>query len=354
MVHIKRVLKLGDSIYSQSLQQFDKSYLTGFPQREQQLFKLIKKLDFSYFKHQNLNTFEKVKEEKNKFNRYLSENSKYDYILIDNPLSILLIDESINIPIVFDCIDWYDEMYLKEFGVNKGYYLLRYAYCEVLDRANYVVAQSPVILESLKKWGLKTSKSIVIPNGYNKKIFFPYDKNKINKVKEALSKQYNTKFKDQNIIVYTGKLGKWYEDILLVAQEIDQNSLFLIVGDGPILGQIPNSPNIIKCGVIPLEKVADFTNIADVLVFPVSIDCSPIAISEYLAVGKPIVMGKGRIEWLLKNGENGVLIDNTEKSWRRGIKEALSIKEKAYTLNIKKSKTLSWQKLAKDFEMFLE
>ena len=277
----------------------------------------------------------------------------YSPILIDNPFSILILEKSVKTPIIFDCIDWYDEMYLKEFGVDKGYYLLRFAFLDLLKRADKVVAQSPVILESLKKWGLKTKDYIVIPNGYDKNIFHPYSKATNDNFKSLLSRKFGINLNGKKVIVYTGKLSPWYENIKIIAEAIEGNQVFLIVGDGPLLKEIPDRPNIIKCGAVTLSEVSRYTNIADVLVFPVDVDCSPIVVSEYLAVGKPIVMGKGRMEWLLKDGKTGYLVDNHIYGWKKGIQSALVNKSKIGKYNLKLSKDFDWDSLAKKFLGFL-
>lgn len=347
-----RVLKVGEKIYSQSLQHFDDSYLVGFPQRERQLLKHISGIKFEFFNHASITDISSITTERDRLNQYLSD-KKYDYLFIDNPLSILVIDSKVNIPIIFDCIDWYEEMYLKEYGVNKQFFLLRYSLQETLDRVEKIIAQSPVILDSLKKWSQKEHQYEIVPNGYDKTIFYPYSNVKNIKIRQKLEKKYKCNLEGKKIVVYTGKLGYWYDNIKIIAQSIPQDFVFFIVGDGPISNQIPSQENIIKCGAVDLSQVPDFTNIADVLVFPVEVDCSPIAISEYLAVGKPIVMGKGRMEWLLKDGVTGCMVDNNVPSWRLGIEKASRMKKICSKNNLELAKDLSWQKLAVKFSKFI-
>lgn len=349
---MKSVLKIGDHVYTQSLQHFAHSYLLGFPQREQFLLEHVKDIKFSFFKHKTLNDIDDVLREKERLNEYL-KNIQFDYLMVDNPFSALIINRNMKIPILFDCIDWYDEMYLKEFSVDKRYYLLRYGFLDLLKRAKKVIAQSPVMLEALNSWGLKTTERIIIPNGYDAKIFYSYSSSKIVELNTRFEKKYKVEFKNKKIIVYTGKLGIWYENIKTITEAIENNQIFFIVGDGPILKEIPNRPNIIKCGPVSLAEVPNYTNIADVLVFPVDIDCSPIVVSEYLAVGKPIVMGKGRMEWLLKDGKSGCMVDNNIYSWRLGINKALKMGQPCETNNLKLAKDLSWQRLSKKFSYFL-
>jgi len=349
---MKGVLKIGDRIYTQSLQHFAPSYLRGFPQREQFLLEHVKDIKFNFFKHKILGDIGDVLKERERLNKYLKD-KKFDYLMVDNPFSSLIIDQNIKTPILFDCIDWYDEMYLKEFGIDKRYYLLRYGFLDLLQRAKKVIAQSPVILEALNAWGLKTAEAIVIPNGYDANIFYPYQRSRIAELKKQFEKKHGISLNGKKIVVYTGKLGAWYENIKTIAKAIADNQIFFIVGDGPILKEIPDQPNIIKCGPVNLAEVPNYTNIADVLVFPVDVDCSPIVISEYLAVGKPIVMGRGRMEWLLRDGKSGCMVDNNIYAWQLGIEKAIKMKQSCKINNLKLAKDLSWQILSKKFSDFL-
>ncbi len=349
-----RLLKIGDQIYARSLQHVSRSYFEGFPQREQFLFQHLKgKCQIHYFRHPVLGSLPQVFIHQKRLNKFLI-NHRVDYLMIDNPLSMLLLDQKIDIPIIFDCIDWYDEMYLKEFGVDKRYYLLRYGLLRLLDKASKVVAQSPVILEYLKKWGLKTRDTCVVPNGFDKRLFYPYLSSRVDGLKNKFSKDYGLDLSKKKIIVYVGKLGTWYQDIRLIISAIDNTQVFLIVGDGPLLPKLPDSPNIIKTGAVPHSQVPDYVNIADVTVFPVSVDCSPIAVSEYLAVGKPIVMGKGRIEWLLKDGVNGTLVNGNSAAWKRGLDYAIRRQKTIAKTNLKLSQSLSWDKLSEKFLNFIQ
>lgn len=349
---MKNVLKVGDRIYTLSLQNFNESYLSGFPQREQYLVKHSKNVNFTFFKHELLNDTEAIIQERTRLNLFL-EDKQFDYVMIDNPLSMLIIEKGIKIPVLFDCIDWYDEMYLREFGINKRYYLLRYGFLEALERVDRVVYQSPVILDALKKWGLKTKKYKMIPNGYDANLFYPYTEEQIKKLKNEFEHKYKISIKNKTLVVYTGKVGAWYGQLLTIAKAIDESLIFIIVGDGPLLKDISEKENIIKCGAVKLHEVPNYTNMSDVLVFPVSEDCSPIAISEYLAVGKPIIMPKGRIEWLLINGETGVMVDKNVLSWKLGIRKSLQIKNRVRKNNLKLAKNLSWQVLSESFDEFL-
>ncbi len=347
-----RLLKLGDKIYSQSIQHFSESYLKGFPQRDSFLLaEFSKKARIDIFSHMKIGDIATVIAEKKRLETHLAK-ERYDAILVDNPLSGAIIPDKAASQLIFDCIDYYDEMYLTEFGVDKSYHLLRYAMLDLLERSDKVVGQSPVILDYLSRWGLRTKKTLSIPNGYDPRLFFPYTKARIARLRKELGKKHGVNLDGKKAIVYTGKLGKWYRNIVMIAEAVEDDQVLFIVGDGPIIDEIPSKPNVLKVGRVDLKSVPDYTNMADVLVFPVENDCSPIAISEYLAVGKPIVMGKGRMEWLLKDGITGCMVDNNLPSWRKGIKQACKMDSRRN--NLKLAADLSWEKLARKYLAFVK
>ena len=121
-----------------------------------------------------------------------------------------------------------------------------------------------------------------------KKIFFnnkkrdEYIERQIKELRNEFEQKYKVSIKNKTLIVYIGKVGAWYDQLLTISEAIDESHIFIIVGDGPLLNKIPKKKNIIKCGREDLKNIPKYINIADILVFPVGEDCSPIAISEYL------------------------------------------------------------------------
>lgn len=67
-------------------------------------------------------------------------------------------------------------------------------------------------------------------------------------------------------------------------------------------------------GRIPHEKLPDYYNMADVFVLPSEREGVPMAILESLACGTPVVANSiGGIPNILKNGKNGILLENLSK-----------------------------------------
>ena len=65
-------------------------------------------------------------------------------------------------------------------------------------------------------------------------------------------------------------------------------------------------------------------------------------------------MERGRMEWLLKDGITGSMVDNNPYAWRRGFEQAYAHRQAIGKYNGELAKTLSWDTLARQFSAFLE
>jgi glycosyltransferase involved in cell wall biosynthesis len=196
--------------------------------------------------------------------------------------------------------------------------------------------------------------SLVVPNGYDEDLFRPFSASEVAAARCLIETRHQISLRGRRLIAYTGKIGDWYSGLANLIEALDpQRDLLLLVGDGPLLEKLPQHPGVVRCGVVPLTDVPLYTNAADVLAFPLGVDCSPIVLSEYLAVGKPIVAPRGRIEWLLRDGVFGAIVDDTPAGWREGIERAAGMTVVAAEANRRLARALGWGKLAARFERFL-
>jgi glycosyltransferase involved in cell wall biosynthesis len=289
-----RIVKLTDKVYGSSLANFHSSYEGGFPQREQFLFQELQKLgvEFMFYRHKDLRDFDNILDEL-KIVEILVEGD--DTIVVDNPMSALLIPETFSGQIIFDCVDWYEEMYQKEFSTDKlGLNLIRDGLRFLWRKATKILCQSSVMKEWVQKHNPIAKIIENIPNGYDDKLFFPQLC-----VKEDCQKM------GTRIAVYVGKLGSWYEKIFDIIDEVNKSLdwKLYIVGDGPLGDKVKGrmiQGKTVFVGRVPLKDVPIWMNDADVCVFPVN-DDSPLATTEYMTCGKPVVHFGKRISWLVED-----------------------------------------------------
>jgi glycosyltransferase involved in cell wall biosynthesis len=252
--------------------------------------------------------------------------------------------------IVFDCIDWYEEMYQKEFPNDAtGLSLLRGGLDRALKFSHKVICQSPITKEYVSTMmdGV-AEKAISIPNGYDKNIFSPGDG-----IRQQLIYDY-PEIKGKKLIVFAGKLGKWYERILEVCDVVSRSKewIFLIVGDGPLAEKVQKYENVCFVGRVPLDKVPLYTRSADVCVLPVDDDC-PLATMEYFAVGAPVIHYGTRIRWILQDKENGKMVLHRSE-WIPSMNYCAENKARIRKNNILKIRGYTWTALAGKMKLVME
>lgn len=330
-----KVIKLSEHVYAASFSNLHASYLNGFPQREKQLLSGMQGLEVHWFKHPPLVEESVVEQARTELKNYVTVN-KIDFILFDNPLSFKVIDDKFRQAAIFDCCDWYLDYYVCEFGENPEYNKLCAEMNAVLSQCPSMIFQSP----TMEAWAREKNphseiRSIVLPNGCNPDIFY--------------AGKSNVDF-DRKTALFAGKLGRWYEGLKTIARGLPDGWQLLLVGDGPCRKEFTDFPRVHCTGPLCLPEVGDYMRAADVCVFPVD-DCSPIATSEYLACGKPVVHRGDRIAWMIQNGVNGYLTPDNADSWRQKIVEASNSSAELRRLALQRPKT--WNALQRELHAWL-
>lgn len=301
-----KVLKLSEYVYAASFSIVHPSYLEGFPQREKYLFGDMPELQLAWYKHTALDSAEAIDAARAQLRTHVAEFAP-DFILFDNPISSLLIDDDLRAISVFDCCDWYLDYYECEFGRDEGYRRLQDGLASAMRGTPYCIFQSTTIRDWYRGHAdIALLRDVVLPNGYDATIFHPGP--------SPISFERKT-------VLFAGKLGKWYAGLETVARALPAGWQFVLVGDGPIRDRLEGLPDVVCLGRKPLQEVGDYVRAADICVMPVD-DCSPIATSEYLACGKPVVHEGDRIAWFIHDGENGFLARKTVEDWRAALERA--------------------------------
>jgi len=267
--------------------------------------------------------------------------SKPDCYLTDNPYIALLLHLR-GSPFVFDFIDTYSLMVSREFpNDEEKYYFTRY--CEVIASRHCrgLIVQSGDLEKQFAH--LKVPMK-VIPNGVDLERF-----------------TYQPPGETDNFqLVYVGKMTEWYASLRNICKAVEglEDVKFTVIGDGPLRKDIESSSpsNVSFLGAVPYDEVPKWMNTADVCMFCVD-DGSPVVTGEYCACGKPIITLKGKLEWLLKNGENGLMVYDTPEEFRQAIltmKEDKSLRERCSKNNLELAKRLDWNVLVKQYADFIK
>jgi glycosyltransferase involved in cell wall biosynthesis len=247
-------------------------------------------------------------------------------------------------PFVFDYIDMYSLMVAKEFPKDDEKYCFT-RYCETVSIRNCLglIVQSGDLEKQLSYIETEIK---VIPNGVDTKRFV--------NIKGFL------KDKKKFRLVFVGKITDWYASLRTICKAVEglEDVELVVVGDGGLRESIQkDSPkNVLWMGAKPYDEVPMWIDSADVCVFCVD-DGSPLAITEYLCCGKPIITLKGKIEWLLKSGVNGLLVYDTPDEFKQAIitlKENEQLRKQYGEANLELSRRLDWDVLMKEYVQFIK
>jgi glycosyltransferase involved in cell wall biosynthesis len=193
-----------------------------------------------------------------------------------------------------------------------------------LKNADYLFVPSVQLKSVLfKETGLKNIE--VVSNGVDPN-FFKYDEKERDKVRKQLG--IESKF----VCGFVGTFGSWHgvdsiaESINFIRERIE-NSIVLLVGDGPLRPKIENiidelnaRENVILTGMIPFKEVPSYMSACDVLLTPCKNNednsaffNSPLKLYEYMAMGKPIIATSvGQQAEVIIDKENGFAIPEND------------------------------------------
>ncbi len=214
--------------------------------------------------------------------------------------NFLVIDASrfVKIPAIFSTVHRLEPKSSLQASVNQ-------LYSKGLTK---FIAVSPLAKEYLLNEGIKESKIITIPNGAE---IGEFDKNNIRK-------RYSLTKKDI-IFAYVGRFSEEKGHEILIrafAKSHKANWKLLLVGDGELIESMKGlaqklkiSNKIIFTGAI--ENGYEAIAVANYYVQPSKIENMPISVVEAMLLGVPVLASNcSAHNWLLKNGEFGILFKN--------------------------------------------
>ena len=173
----------------------------------------------------------------------------------------------------------------------------------MLPRADRFIVVTERLKQTLQTdYGVPESKIVVIPNGANTELFKPMPSDRA-KAELNLNNSHD-------YVCFVGSLwrAQGVEYLIksspLILEELP-NTKFLIVGDGQLKAELINlAENIgvldkfIFTGMVPYKQVPLYVNACDVCISPQARDfrnertgVSPLKLCEYMACGKPVVVG---------------------------------------------------------------
>ncbi len=162
---------------------------------------------------------------------------------------------------------------------------------KTLPRAGRIIAVSRDLAAKTIALGAPAERTVVIPNGVDRALFFPRDR--------ATARQDLGLPADGRIVVYVGRVepAKGIEELLsafrtLAAQ--DPSVRLVVVGDGSLRGRCEAAGaelggRVMAVGGRPLLEVSRYVAAADLLTLPSHNEGTPNVVLEALASGRKVV-----------------------------------------------------------------
>jgi glycosyltransferase involved in cell wall biosynthesis len=194
-------------------------------------------------------------------------------------------------------------------------WLARWAEGKAWLSADFVLPVTDVLADHVRAYGVPEERISVIPNGINISHFAQAPDPQTAKIRIGLENQL--------VLGFTGFVRDWHGVDRIIdwmsTSEAPANTHLLIVGDGPVRGDLEAQATILGLGervtftgVVDRNAVPAYVAAFDIALQPaVTSYASPLKLMEYLVLGKAIVApSTPNLLEILKDGENAAMFDD--------------------------------------------
>jgi len=180
-----------------------------------------------------------------------------------------------------------------------------------LRGASAVIGVSRPMLEALEMLGAHRERIVHVPNGVDRHLFRPRNRNA---ARQALGLPEKGK-----VLLFVGRVEreKGLQELVAafrdLASKSSESMSLVILGDGSfqkcLAGQVQDLKNVRLLGTRPPEDVARYLSASNVLVLPSWAEGTPNVVLEALAAGRPIVATHvGGIPDVVRHDHTGLLV----------------------------------------------
>ncbi|MGD6934232.1 MAG: glycosyltransferase family 4 protein [Candidatus Bathyarchaeia archaeon] len=237
--------------------------------------------------------------------------------------------------------------------------------------ADTIILPMPRLHSVLESLNIDTSRTKIIPNGVNHRVFYP--KNKF-VCREELNLGKNSFY-----LCFVGNLAPWQgvENAILALsklyhESIDVDLKLIIVGNGPeeiklkrLTDELKIADKVIFTGVVSHNGVANIVNACDVCVAPFTawrnrkVGVSALKIYEYLSCGKPVIISSLPGTEIIEKLDAGILVepDNVQEL-KNAIQKAIKMlpywERRSFILHKEIAENYSWDCRVNDILRIIE
>ena len=204
-----------------------------------------------------------------------------------------------------------------------------------LDKSLKIISVSKGLIQNLPRE--YKSKTVVIPNGVDPKVFKP-----LKNIKQK-----------KDTILFVGRFIdiKGIKEIIHVAKQLPQYE-FWFAGQGPLKNLI-NLPNTKDLGFKTTGELVKLYNQANICIFPSHREALPLSGLEAMSCGKAVIATPLGFSEYIENGKDGIIIPaKDELALKNAIVDLMTNEKKRKMIEKnarKKALQYSWDKIAERY-----
>jgi glycosyltransferase involved in cell wall biosynthesis len=196
------------------------------------------------------------------------------------------------------------------------------------NKADLVIAPTKSIIGILRKWGVIVPIKVVA-SGVEEALFQNADG-------LSVRKKFNIK-EDEVVLILVSRLTEeknihFVFHALINLLKKNKQVKFLVVGDGYLLPELKIlskkerlDEKIIFSDLVQKEELKNYLSAGDIYVGASQSETQGMNMSEAMYMGLPIVAVKATgTNSLVKNGENGILVSENEKEFRKAVEKLIN------------------------------
>ena len=214
---------------------------------------------------------------------------------------------------------------------------------KILSHCSGVITHTQPIMDELKAHGVKPREERIIPAGIDIDTFRPLD--------DPLAMRKELGIEGKTVLMHVGRVSyeKHIDDIVRALVNFDENTVLVIVGDGPARADIEDlvkrmalRDRVIFTGFVNRNDLPPYYNCADVCISCSKFETQGLSIMEAMACRKPVVCPNARaFSVIIEDGKDGFLYDGSEEGLTAAIRKALECDDALRENSMQKARSYS-------------
>ena len=220
---------------------------------------------------------------------------------------------------------------------------------KILSHCSGVITHTQPIMDELKVHGVKPRAERIIPAGIDVDTFRPLD--------DPMAMRKQLGIEEKTVLMHVGRVSyeKHIDDIVRALANFDENTVLVIVGDGParqevesVVEELGLKDRVIFTGFVNRNNLPPYYNCADVCISCSRFETQGLSIMEAMACRKPVVCPNARaFSVIIEDGKDGFLFDGGVDELTAAIRRALECDDSVRRGSMEKAMSYSEDNCAK-------